>query len=182
VCRDEQQAVRSAINRYLLSPHRFYVNYLDDGYASLRRSLDTSLLIAFGVCEPDREGELLEVLTGLEGPFGPSVIQPGYAPADIGPAKHPPGRYHNEGAWPWISAYLALALARSGRMDRATEIVSRMLDPHMRTIHEWIDTLTGQRHHPDFATGAGALAWAITEGGLADWGESTAPGGNAAID
>jgi hypothetical protein len=40
------------------------------------------------------------------------------------------------------------------------------MGPNPVTIFEWVDNLTGERHHPDFATAAGALAWAILDGGL----------------
>src|SRR5947209_7458448 len=83
----------------------------------------------------------------------------GTAPADIGPGKYPPGQYHNEGIWPWIASYAALAWARVGERNRALSIITALLGPEPTTVHEWVDGITGERHHPDFATGAGALGW-----------------------
>ncbi len=166
-CRSLQTEVRSAINEILLTPYGYYVNYRDRDATSLRRSLDTALLVAFDVSLPGVAGRALHFLDTLDGAFGPAVIEPGYAPGDIGPAKYPPGQYQNEGIWPWIASYLALAWARYGNRERAAEIIATVLGPSPNTVHEWVDNLNGQQHHGDFATGAGALAWAITEGGLA---------------
>lgn len=166
-CRALQEKVATAINDILLTPYGYYANYRDRDGVSLRRSLDTALLVAFGVCPPEAAGRVLHFLDTLDGAFGPAVIEPGYVPGDIGPAKYPPGQYQNEGIWPWIASYLALAWARYGNRDRAAEIISTVLGPSSQTVYEWVDNLNGHQHHGDFATGAGALAWAITEGGLA---------------
>jgi glycogen debranching enzyme len=165
--RSLQADVRAAINAILLTPYGYYANYRDRDAASLRRSLDTALLVAFDACPPAAAGRALHFLDTLDGPFGPAVIEPGYGPGDIGPAKYPPGQYQNEGIWPWIASYLALAWAKNGDRTRAAEIIAAVLGPSPHTVHEWVDNLNGQQHHGDFATGAGALAWAITEGGLA---------------
>lgn len=165
--RSLQTEVRAAINAILLTPYGYYANYRDRDAISLRRSLDTALLVAFGICPPDAAGRALRFLDTLGGAFGPAVIEPGYAPGDIGPAKYPPGQYQNEGIWPWVASYLALAWAKYGNRERAGEIIAAVLGPSPNTVHEWVDNLNGQQHHGDFATGAGALAWAITEGGLA---------------
>jgi glycogen debranching enzyme len=159
--------VREAINRVLFTPYGYYANYVASDRVSLRRSLDTALLVAFGVCDSDTGRQVLEMLETLDGPFGYSVIEPGYAPDVIGPSKYPPGQYQNEGIWPWISAYLALAWAKVGDGARARAVVRRLFPQQPDTMHEWIDNLSGEAHHPDFATAAGALAWVITEAGLA---------------
>lgn len=165
-CRQEQEAVRQAANRILMTPYGYYANYVETNRVSLRRSLDTSLLVAFGMCGREEGRRVLQMLDSLDGPFGSSVIEPGYAPASIGPSKYPPGQYHNEGIWPWITAYQALAWARVGDRQRALDIVCSLFRWQPSTIHEWIDNLTGETHHPDFATAAGALAWVITEADL----------------
>lgn len=165
-CHREREAVRIAVNQLLLLEDGYYANYATGSASSARRSLDTALLVAFDVADADVAPRVADVLVGLAGPFGPAVVQPGYDPRSIGPAAHPPGQYQNEGVWPWISAYLVLALARVGRSARAEEILRLSLGPNLDTVHEWVDGLNGERYHPDFATGAGALAWAITEGGL----------------
>ena len=166
--RRESQLVRDAINRVLLTAHGYYANFVSEAEVSLRRALDTALLIAFGIPDDAAIPVLMGNFRRLEGPFGPSVIEPGYAPDAIGPGKYPPGQYHNEGVWPWTGSYLALAWARAGNKQRAADTVAAVLGHNPTTIHEWVDNLNGDRHHPDFATGAGALAWAITEGGLAE--------------
>jgi glycogen debranching enzyme len=166
-CRRIRVEVGEAINRVLLTRHGYYANYVASDRVSLRRSLDTALLVAFGVCDPEVGRQVLTMLSTLDGPFGYSVVEPGYAPEVIGPSKYPPGQYQNEGIWPWISAYLALAWARLGEQDRARAVVESLFPNQPDTMHEWIDNLTGEAHHPDFATAAGALAWVITEAGLA---------------
>jgi glycogen debranching enzyme len=166
-CRQERELVRAAINQTLVARQGYYVNYLHPRGVSLRRSVDTALLVAFGIADDAQARAVLHTLQNVEGPFGAAVVAPGYAPTDIGPAKYPPGQYQNEGIWPWIASYLALAWAAVGNADRARAVLSSILGPRPRTVHEWIDNLSGERHHADFATGAGALAWAITEGGLA---------------
>jgi hypothetical protein len=110
----------------------------------------------------------MQILDMLAGPFGPAVFEPGYVPAEIGPAKYPPGQYQNEGVWPWIASYAALARAKIGDRDGARDTIASVLGIDPVTVYEWIDNLDGRRHHADFATGAGALAWAITEGNLTD--------------
>jgi glycogen debranching enzyme len=165
-CRQEQGLVREAINRVLLDERGFYLNYRDGETVSRRRSLDTALLVAFGVADPATARTVIHTLSRLDGPFGPAVIEPGFAPSATGPSKYPPGQYQNEGIWPWIASYFALALATVGEEERARRVICSCLGPNPHTVHEWIDNLDGEPHHPDFATGAGALAWAITEGGL----------------
>src|SRR5579859_6739342 len=100
----EREAVRRAIDCMLFTSHGFYANYVTDRSASLRRSLDTALLVAFGACDVCQGRQVLERLSTLDGPFGLSIIEPGYAPDAIGPSKYPPGQYQNEGIWPWISS------------------------------------------------------------------------------
>jgi glycogen debranching enzyme len=167
-CCREQEEVRHAINRILMTPHGYYANYVASERTSLRRSLDTALLVAFGACGEELGRRVLHTLSTLHGPFGHSIIEPGYSPDAIGPSKYPPGQYQNEGIWPWISAYLALAWAKVGERGRAQEVITSLFRRQPETMHEWIDNLTGEAHHPDFATAAGALAWVITEAGLAD--------------
>lgn len=166
-CRRERAAVQRAINQILFTELGYYADYLGENGYALRRSLDTALLVAFGIAAEEQARSTLAILDGLEGPYGPAVVTPGYLPADTGPSKYPPGQYQNEGVWPWIAGYLSLAWARVGERERAARIIDRILGPNPYTIHEWVDNVTGERHHPDFATGAGALAWAITEGELA---------------
>lgn len=166
--RHEREAVREAINRVLMTPHGYYANYVASDRTSLRRSLDTALLVAFGACGKEEGRRVLAMLTTLDGPFGCSVVEPGYSPDAIGPSKYPPGQYQNEGIWPWISSYLALAWARVGDRRRAYDVICSLFRFQPETTHEWIDSLTGEAHHPDFATAAGALAWVITEAGLAE--------------
>jgi glycogen debranching enzyme len=166
-CRREMEEVRRAINRVLMTPYGYYANYVASDRTSLRRSLDTALLVAFGVCDETVGRRVLDMLGTLDGPFGYAVIEPGYSPDVIGPSKYPPGQYQNEGIWPWISAYLALAWAKLGDRDRASAVIGTLFQSQRETMHEWIDNLTGEAHHPDFATAAGAVTWVITEAGLA---------------
>jgi glycogen debranching enzyme len=166
-CWEKGRSVKSAINETLMTPHGYYANYVDGDIVSLRRSLDTALLVAFGVTAPAQSGSVLRALESLDGPFGCSVIEPGYALDAIGPSKPVPGQYHNEGVWPWIASYYALAWARVGDLDRASAVICKLFEAQPDTVHEWIDNLTGEPHHRDFATAAGALVWVITEAGLA---------------
>jgi hypothetical protein len=106
-------------------------------------------------------------LDSLKGPFGYSVVEPGYDPQATGPSRYRPGQYHNEGVWPWITAYLALAWSRLGDQAKAREVLNSAFQGPSETTHEWIDSLTGDPYHPYFATGAGALVWAIVDSGLA---------------
>lgn len=167
-CRKQQEEVRDAINRILMTPYGYYANYVASDRISLRRSLDTALLVAFGACNEEVGRRVLTMLGTLGGPFGYAVIEPGYAPSAIGPSKVPPGEYQNEGIWPWINAYLALAWAKVGEPGRAKEVIDSLFRRQPDTTHEWIDNLNGEAHHPDFATAAGALAWAIAEIGPAE--------------
>ncbi len=162
----KSEAVRGAIDATLMSEHGYYVNALDRDTVSLRRSLDTALLVAFGVADEVRGRGVLDMLATLDGPFGPAVIEPGYIPAETGPSKYPPGQYQNEGMWPWIASYAALAWAKIGERERARSVIASALEIRPRTVHEWVDTLNGERHHADFATGAGALAWARRGDGI----------------
>jgi glycogen debranching enzyme len=97
---------------------------------------------------------------------GYAVLEPGYAPEVIGPSKYRPGQYQNEGIWPWITCFLALAWSRVGDDQRARKIISSLFENDQQTTHEWIDSLTGHHHHPNFATAAGAAAWVIGEIGV----------------
>lgn len=165
-CLKEAEDVRRAINRILMTPHGYYANFVAGDHVSMRRSLDTALLIAFGACDQAQGLGVLEVLSTLDGPFGPAIIEPGYSPDALGPSKYPPGQYHNEGVWPWIGAYLALAWARAGEGQRARDTLRSLVTAESDTTYEWVDGVSGEKHHPEFATAAGALAWAMGEAGL----------------
>ncbi|HZU12347.1 MAG TPA: amylo-alpha-1,6-glucosidase [Chloroflexota bacterium] len=165
-CRREQEDVRLAANRILMTPEGYYANYVETTHVSLRRSLDTALLVAFQMCGREEGRRAMTILDSLDGPFGTAVIEPGYFPDQIGPSKTAPGQYHNEGIWPWITAYQALGWARIGERQRARDVILSLFRTQPSTVHEWIDNLNGEAHHPDFATAAGALAWVITEAGL----------------
>jgi glycogen debranching enzyme len=167
-CCAEREAVREAIKSKLLTEAGYFLNWLDGDDRSLHRSLDTALMVAFGVVDVETGRQIMQILDMLAGPFGPAVFEPGYVPAEIGPAKYPPGQYQNEGVWPWIASYAALARAKIGDRDGARDTIASVLGIDPVTVYEWIDNLDGRRHHADFATGAGALAWAITEGNLTD--------------
>jgi len=162
-CRREWDQVRAAANRILMTRYGYYANFVAPDRVSYRRSLDTALLVAFGACDGDRACQVLEMLGTLGGPFGHAVIEPGFSQEAIGPSKYPPGHYQNEGIWPWITSFLAVAWARIGDSTRAREVIASVFRNQPATIHEWVDNLTGEAHHPDFATAAGALAWAIAE-------------------
>lgn len=162
-CHEEREAVRRAINQVLMTPHGYYANYVAADGPCRRRSLDTALLVAFGVCGKSEGHHVLAALETLSGPFGYAVIEPGYAREDIGPAKYRPGEYQNEGIWPWITCFLALAWARVGDNRRAARIIGSFFETDGQTTYEWIDGLTGHPHHPHFATAAGAAAWVIGE-------------------
>lgn len=162
-CRQEREAVRLAVNRILMTPHGYYANYVAGDVTCLRRSLDTALLAAFGVCKQKQGRRLLTILETLGGPFGYAVLEPGYAPEVIGPSKYRPGQYQNEGIWPWITCFLALAWSRVGDDWRARKIIASLFENDGQTTHEWIDSLTGDHHHANFATAAGAAAWVIGE-------------------
>ncbi len=166
-CRREWDEVRAAANRILMTRYGYYANFVASDRVSFRRALDTALLVAFGACDEEPARQVLEILGTLGGPFGHAVIEPGFAQEAIGPSKYPPGHYQNEGVWPWITSFLAVAWARIGDFDRAREVISSVFRDQPATIHEWVDNLTGEAHHPDFATAAGALAWAIAEAGCA---------------
>jgi len=162
-CRREWDEVRTAIDRILMTRYGYYANFVASDRISNRRSLDTALLVAFGACDGERARQVLEILGTLGGPFGHAVIEPGFSQEAIGPSKYPPGHYQNEGIWPWITSFLAVAWARIGDSGRAREVIESVYRNQPTTIYEWVDNLTGEAHHPDFATAAGALAWAIAE-------------------
>jgi glycogen debranching enzyme len=123
-----------------------------------RLSLDTALAVAFDLVPPAVGFRVLKGLDALSSPFGHRIVWPPYG--QTAPADYPVGQYHNAGSWPWLTGWLALAWAELGEPALACDLVSSAVSWDEATVHEWIDTKTGQRHHPSFVTGAAALAWA----------------------
>ncbi len=164
-CCVEKDRATSALRSRLRTGDGSYVDYRSNGFASTRLSLDSSLLVGFHLV--DDAVQLLGNLESLKGRHGISVICPGFATDEIGPGTYRLGQYQNTGIWPWITAYYALGWAKAGHRDRARRLVCGLFHGQPDTVYEWFDSETGQENHPDFATAAGALAWAITEGGLA---------------
>jgi hypothetical protein len=112
--------VKKGINRHLYSRDRgYYAAYILDGPWPWKyegwETLGSSLAVLFGIDEPVKEILFPAVKPG---PYGMSVVSPQLK--NIRP-------YHNDGIWPFVSAYYGWALAEKGLLNDANHEFAKMV-------------------------------------------------------
>jgi GH15 family glucan-1,4-alpha-glucosidase len=107
------------------------------------------LAIAWGLALPEQTESILKVMdeAGMADPVPTRVAYPSYPPNLIAIENILGGiaNYHTEAAWLWIGAWHVVALANSGHMDRAREMMGRVTEVIVR------DRQVNEVHGPDGA-------------------------------
>jgi len=115
------QKVKQAINDMLWSEEKgYFINYLEEDFAEDNLSIDTVLVVLFGLCSKDRAKKVLKNMELLlesknnmahgAGDFGTFCVFPFYKDIeDVVQKSSLPYYYHNGGDWPYLSAAYAYA-------------------------------------------------------------------------
>jgi GH15 family glucan-1,4-alpha-glucosidase len=90
------------------------------------------LAIAWGLADEQQAHSILDIIqsVGMSRPVPTRVAYPPYSKKDIAIENLLAGlaNYHTEAAWLWIGAWHMIALARTGRLDEARKLLSRMAE------------------------------------------------------
>jgi len=122
--------VLRAINRYFWREDLGYFVTSDE---LLQLSSDGNLLaIAWGLTQPEQAESILRVMerARMAEPVPTRVTYPSY-PRHLIALENLVGgmsNYHTDASWLWIGAWHAIALVRTGQMDAAQILVSRILN------------------------------------------------------
>lgn len=154
------EAVRAAIRRALLRPSG-PLDWRCPRTHSNRVAQDFSLLILHGILNEDEMEWLLRRLDRLQAPFGHRVVAPSFHGSHMGPYHFKRGEYQNGGIWTWLTGWEAQARAIAGDTDTARDLVASCFCPGCDRIYEWVEPRHGDRHNPDFSTGAGSILSAL---------------------
>lgn len=153
-------SVRAAIRHTLLRPSGL-LDWCCPRTRSKRVAQDFSLLILFGVLEPDEADGLLRRLDQLEAPYGHRVVTPAFQSHAMGPYHFKRGEYQNAGIWTWLTGWEAQARALRGETAMARRLIESCFCPGCDRVYEWVEPRLGHRYNPDFATGAGSILSAL---------------------
>jgi len=125
----------------------------DLGYFITSRNLEqlssagNLLAIAWGLASPEQTESILKVMeeAGMAIPIPTRVAYPSYPPALIAIENLMGGlgNYHTEAAWLWVGAWHVIALANSGRLEKAQEMMERISEVIVR------DRQVNEVHGPD---------------------------------
>lgn len=137
------------------------------------------LAVAWRLPDAERSRAVMRYLDDLDvqEPFPSRVWDTPFDPADpsglVDPVadaaqdprwRNAPFEYHNGGAWPYVGAIHALALAEVGRLADAASLLERVADANALGdwgFHEWIHGESGEpAGAPDQTWNAGAFLWA----------------------
>ena len=152
--------MRAAIRHTLLRPSGL-LDWCCPRTRSKRVAQDFSLLILFGVLEPDEADGLLRRLDQLEAPYGHRVVTPAFQSHAMGPYHFKRGEYQNAGIWTWLTGWEAQARALRGETAMARRLIESCFCPGCDRVYEWVEPRLGHRYNPDFATGAGSILSAL---------------------
>lgn len=100
------------------------------------------LAIAWGLATTEQANTIMDalIITGMAGPVPTKVAYPPFPRHLIAIENRLAGvaNYHTDAAWLWIGAWHVIALARTGRIDEAHGILSRIADVIVRDeqVHE----------------------------------------------
>ena len=137
-----QKALRvgQAIQDHLWRPTLGYFA-ASDSFDQLTSS-GNLLAIAWGLASKEQANSIMDALlvTGMAGPVPTKVAYPPFPRHLIAIENRLAGvaNYHTDAAWLWIGAWHVIALARTGRIDEAHGILSRIADVIVRDqqVHE----------------------------------------------
>ena len=133
--------LREAINRELFdSKAGMYRTYLlgDDGSYDLPLArydlLGESLAILVGVADPEQAKSIIRNYPA--GPFGPPVVWPQERTVDV---------YHNQGIWPFVTAYWIKAARKAGNAEA--------VDAGIQSLYQLAALNLSNMENYDFVTG-----------------------------
>ena len=94
------------------------------------------LAIAWGLAKPAQAASILKVMNeaGMAEPVPTRVAYPSYPPELIALENLIGGmsNYHTDASWLWIGAWHIIALVKTGQLDKAQGLVSRILEVIVR--------------------------------------------------
>jgi len=124
------QQVADAIQQHLWRPELGY--YAASDTLDQLTSSGNLLAIAWNLAPADQANSIMDALivTGMANPVPTKVAYPAYPPNLIALENRLGGvaNYHTDAAWLWIGGWHVIALARSGRVDEAHGILSRIAE------------------------------------------------------
>lgn len=137
---DQAENVLRAINRHFWREDLGYFITSDD---LLHLSSDGNLLaIAWGLAKPEQAQSILKVMerARMAEPVPTRVTYPSY-PRHLIALENLLGgvaNYHTDASWLWIGAWHVIALVKSGQMEAAQIVLSRILNVILqdRQVHE----------------------------------------------
>ena len=130
----EAENVSRAINAQLWRPDLGYF-VTSDGLDQL--SSDGNLLaIAWGLARAEQAESILKFMeeARMAEPVPTRVVYPSY-PVELVALENLLGRlpnYHTDASWLWIGAWHVIALVRTGRVDKAHQLVARITEVILR--------------------------------------------------
>jgi GH15 family glucan-1,4-alpha-glucosidase len=136
----KEQLVASAIQENLWRPALGY--YATSDTLDLLSSSGNLLAIAWGLATNEQANSIMDalILNGMADPVPTKVVYPSYPLHLIALENRLGGvaNYHTNAAWLWIGAWHVIALARSGRLEEAHAILSRIAEVIVRDqqVHE----------------------------------------------
>ena len=141
----EAEAVSLAIQTEFWRPDLGY--FITSHRLEQLSSAGNLLAIAWGLAAPDQAESILKVMdeAKMAEPIPTRVAYPSY-PASVIAIENllgGLGNYHTEAAWLWIGAWHVIALANSGHLDRAREMLGRITGVIVR------DRQVNEVHGPD---------------------------------
>ena len=116
--------------------------FRDSGSLNNLSSDGNLLAIAWGLAKPDQAASILQVMEEAEmaEPIPTRVAHPSYPPDLIAIENRLGGlsNYHTDSSWLWLGAWHLIALARTGEMEEAAQILKRIVDVIVkdRQVHE----------------------------------------------
>jgi GH15 family glucan-1,4-alpha-glucosidase len=137
---EKAERVASAIQEHLWRPALGYFATSDT--LDQLSSSGNLLTIAWGLSSTDQANSIMDALmiTGMASPVPTKVSYPSFPLHLIALENRLGGvaNYHTDAAWLWIGAWHVIALARSGRVDEAHGILSRIAEVIVRDqqVHE----------------------------------------------
>ncbi|MGH8045664.1 MAG: MGH1-like glycoside hydrolase domain-containing protein [Chthoniobacterales bacterium] len=139
--------LKTAINTHLYDPQSgLYRTYLlsDDGACAIPVSrfdlLGESLAIVCGVADPDRASAVIRNYP--TGPHGPPVVWPQEKSVPV---------YHNQGIWPFVTAYWIKAAQKAGNTSAVNAGIQSLMQLAALNLSnmENYDFVTGKSHVDD---------------------------------
>jgi len=141
----EAEALSRAIHEEFWHPDLGY--FITSHNLEQLSSAGNLLAIAWGLASPEQTASILKVMdeAQMADPVPTRVAYPSYPSSQIAIENilGGLGNYHTEAAWLWIGAWHVIALANSGHLEQAQEMMARISELVIR------DRQVNEVHGPD---------------------------------